>query len=67
VSSAVGTPTDPARILVDGSIVETFQGGAAHTTRVYPTARSTWVVDGPPVTAYRLGDMVADRPPRTYD
>ena len=55
VSYAEGTPTDPARILVDGSIVETFQGGASHTTRAYPTARSRWVVDGESITAYRLG------------
>jgi beta-fructofuranosidase len=54
VSSTAGTASDPARILVDGSIVETFQGGVSHTTRAYPTTRSRWVVDGEAVTAYRL-------------
>jgi beta-fructofuranosidase len=58
VSSAEGTPTEPARILVDGSMVETFHKGASHTTRVYPSANSSWVVDGAGVTAYRLGDRV---------
>ncbi len=56
VSAAEGTPTDPARILVDGSMVETFDHGASHTTRAYPTDHSGWVVDGAAVTAYRLGD-----------
>lgn len=59
VSSAEGTPADPARILVDGSMVETFHHGASHTTRAYPTANSSWVVDGAEVTAYRLGSRVA--------
>jgi beta-fructofuranosidase len=54
VSLAKGTPTDPARILVDGSMVETFQRGASHTTRAYPTMTSSWVVDGGDVTVYRL-------------
>ena len=64
VSSAEGTVTEPARILVDGSIVEVFQRGASHTTRAYPTAHSNWVVDGATVTAYRLGGRVVD-PART--
>jgi beta-fructofuranosidase len=55
VSAAEGTPADPARILVDGSMVESFHRGASHTTRAYPTANSSWVVDGAEVTAYRLG------------
>ena len=55
VSAMEGTPTDPARILVDGSMVETFHRGASHTTRAYPTADSAWLVDGAAVTAYRLG------------
>jgi beta-fructofuranosidase len=54
VSAVEGTLTDPARILVDGSMVETFHRGASHTTRAYPTAHSGWVVDGAAVTAYRL-------------
>jgi beta-fructofuranosidase len=68
VSAAEGTPADPARILVDGSIVETFERGATHTTRAYPTAATRWVVDGDALRAYRLGGMVAvagaaDMPP----
>ena len=59
VLSAEGTATEPARILVDGSIVEIFQRGMSHTTRVYPTADSNWVVGGTTVTAYRLGGRVA--------
>jgi hypothetical protein len=39
--------------------VETFHGGASHTTRAYPTAAGRWVVDGSAVTAYRLGGRVA--------
>jgi beta-fructofuranosidase len=61
VASAEGTATEPARILVDGSIVEIFQRGTSHTTRAYPTADSSWVVDGAAVTAYRLGGRVAGR------
>jgi beta-fructofuranosidase len=59
VSVTEGTPADPARVFVDGSIVETFHGGASHTTRAYPTADSSWVVDGAAVTAYRLGGRAA--------
>ena len=61
VSSAQGTATEPARILIDGSIVEVFQRGTSHTTRVYPTADSNWVVDGAAVIGYRLGGGVADQ------
>jgi beta-fructofuranosidase len=59
VSSVEGAAADPARILVDGSIVETFHDGASHTTRAYPTADTRWVVGGSAVTAYRLGGRVA--------
>jgi beta-fructofuranosidase len=49
----------PARILVDGSLVETFGAGAApFTTRAYPTARSGWILRlarPAAVTAWRLG------------
>jgi beta-fructofuranosidase len=58
VSSALGTPSDPARILVDGSIVESFASGASHTTRAYPATTSSWVVNGAQVTVYRLGAVV---------
>jgi beta-fructofuranosidase len=54
------TPSDPARILVDGSIVETFHRGTSHTTRAYPTISSSWVVEGGAISAYRLGDRGAD-------
>jgi beta-fructofuranosidase len=53
VSFAEASALDPARILVDGSIVETFHSGASHTTRAYPTLRSGWIAEGA-VTAYRL-------------
>lgn len=61
VAAAEATPANPARIFVDGSIVETFQGGRTHTTRAYPTVRSSWVVEGD-VSAYRLGDRAHDSP-----
>jgi beta-fructofuranosidase len=60
VAAADGTPTDPARILVDGSIVETFHGSRSCTTRAYPTMSSSWVVEGAAVTAYRLGHKGPD-------
>jgi beta-fructofuranosidase len=48
-----------ARILVDGSMVEAFDGaGSAHTTRAYPTETSRWRLRtaGPvPIAAWRLG------------
>jgi len=60
VAAADGTPTDPARILVDGSIVETFHRSRSCTTRAYPTMSSSWVVEGAAVTAYRLGHKGPD-------
>ena len=60
VAVAEATLADPARILVDGSIVETFHAGASHTTRAYPTISSSWVVTGEAVSAYRLGDRHAE-------
>ena len=51
-------PETGASIVVDGSVVEIFDGGAAPlTVRAYPTARSAWVVRGvtTPVEAWRLG------------
>jgi beta-fructofuranosidase len=48
----------PPRILVDGSIVEIFDGsGIPNTMRAYPTATSRWLLrfDGPaPLSAWRL-------------
>jgi beta-fructofuranosidase len=62
VVRARGTAADPAQILVDGSIVETFSGGVSHTTRAYPSVGSGWVVDGADVTGYRLGHTVEAGP-----
>lgn len=60
VAAAVGTATDPVRILVDGSIIETYAGGSAHTSRAYPTAADHWVVEGD-ATVYPLG-LAGSRP-----
>jgi beta-fructofuranosidase len=60
VSVVEATAADPARIFVDGSIVETFHRGASHTTRAYPTFSSSWVVEGAAATAYRLGHRGRD-------
>jgi beta-fructofuranosidase len=62
VSAAEGAPSDPVRILVDGSMVEVFHRGGSHTTRAYPGNGSRWVVEGTAVTGYRLGRMVRDSP-----
>jgi beta-fructofuranosidase len=45
VITVTGTPAEPARILVDASMVEAFDGGRSTTTRAYPTATSRWQVD----------------------
>jgi beta-fructofuranosidase len=62
VSEVHGRVEDPARVLVDGSIVESFVAGTATTTRSYPSPTSTWVVEADPaavsVTRLSLG---ADR------
>ncbi len=57
VLETVGTRDEPARILVDGSIVETFAAGAAATDRIYPGAGTGWLVeaDAADVTVFRLG------------
>ena len=54
--AVTGSAHDPARIFVDGSIIETFGGGAAHTTRAYPSASSRWSIEAPDqaVRVYRL-------------
>jgi beta-fructofuranosidase len=43
-----GSVEVPATVLVDGSIVELFRGGATRTERAYPTATSRWQVDADP-------------------
>jgi hypothetical protein len=55
-------PADPRtapRLLVDGSMIELFDGGpTAFTTRAYPTTASRWVLhlDSPaPIRAWQLG------------
>jgi len=55
-------PADPRkapRLLVDGSMIELFDGGpTAYTARAYPTTASRWVLhlDSPaPIRAWRLG------------
>ena len=45
VVTVAGTPDQPARILVDGSMVEAFAAGRSTTTRAYPTTTSRWLVD----------------------
>ena len=54
--SAVCTSQGPARILVDGSLVEMFDAGVSFTTRGYPTSSSAWMIDAAPedVTVYGL-------------
>ncbi len=57
VAEAAGTPAEPARILVDGSIVEAFADLRCWTGRAYPEQESHWRVAGDPaeVVVYRLG------------
>lgn len=60
-------PTDPQqvpRVLVDGSLIEVFDGGPRPcTVRAYPTVTSRWVLRGePPRAAWRLG-LPDPRPP----
>ncbi|ACQ79087.1 Glycosyl hydrolase family 32 domain protein [Beutenbergia cavernae DSM 12333] len=44
------------RVLVDGSVVEVFAGGDAHTVRAYPRAGESWVVRAAGgLTAWELG------------
>jgi len=56
IVAVTGSAADPARIFVDGSIIEAFSNGAAHTTRAYPSASSRWSIeaDGSAVRVYRL-------------
>ncbi|MFL6065693.1 MAG: glycoside hydrolase family 32 protein [Friedmanniella sp.] len=46
VTELAGTRAEPARLLVDGSLVEAFAAGRCWTTRAYPTSRSQWLVEG---------------------
>jgi beta-fructofuranosidase len=56
IVAVTGSTADPARIFVDGSIIETFSDGAAHTTRAYPSTSGRWSIeaDGSSVRVYRL-------------
>ncbi|HQR25697.1 MAG TPA: glycoside hydrolase family 32 protein [Nocardioides sp.] len=51
-----GSPQDPARVLVDGGVVEAFAAGDAHTTRARPGADHGWTVGAAPgtTTVHRL-------------
>ncbi|MGI3780935.1 MAG: glycoside hydrolase family 32 protein [Janthinobacterium lividum] len=52
-----GSAEVPTTVLVDGSIVELFRGGATRTDRAYPTVTSRWRVDADPgmVEGWTLG------------
>lgn len=57
VAGTAGSPELPARILVDGSMLEVFADGRSWTGRGYPRASERWrlVADPDAVTVYRLG------------
>lgn len=57
VVESVGSEAEPARLLVDGSVVEVFAGGRSWTTRAYPTPDTHWQLDGRPdrLVVHRLG------------
>lgn len=57
VVETLGTLGEPARVLVDGSVVETFAAGVAATTRAYPTGGAGWLVEAADdvVRIFRLG------------
>lgn len=65
VVTVAGTPSGPARVLVDGSMVEAFHGGRSVTTRAYPTATTRWRVrgDAAATRGYRLGLGAATEAP----
>ncbi len=52
-----GAGLEPARIFVDGSMVEAYDDGATITTRAYPDANHSWRLDAEPgaTSIYRLG------------
>ncbi len=51
-----GSADDPARILVDGSMIEAFTAGRSTTMRAYPTESSRWrVVTDAECEVWRLG------------
>jgi beta-fructofuranosidase len=43
-----GSAEAPTTVLVDGSVVECFRRGSTRTERAYPSATSTWRLDGDP-------------------
>jgi len=57
VAEVTGSVADPARILVDGSIIESFADGQVSTNRAYPSATSGWFIDADPgdITIWSLG------------
>jgi hypothetical protein len=62
VGDLVAATEGPARILVDGSVVEVFAGGRATTSRVYPTVDSGWQLEGSP-TDIRVWRLALPSPP----
>ena len=60
-----GSAEVPTTVLVDGSIVELFRGGATRTERAYPTTTSRWYLDADPamVEAWVLAAPETDPTP----
>lgn len=50
VVDVTGSAEEPARVLVDGDLVEAFARGTAHTTRARPDAHHAWMVTAEPGT-----------------
>lgn len=57
VIQADASASQPARVLVDGSLIEVFAGPTPTTRRAYPRAGSAWMIRADPAltTAWRLG------------
>jgi beta-fructofuranosidase len=57
IEQTVAELPGPGRVLVDGSMIESFVDGTPFTTRAYPTATSHWELRdvSAPLTVYRLG------------
>jgi beta-fructofuranosidase len=57
VDTLVVATDGPARIFVDGSMVETFTADHVETTRVYPRPTSRWLIEfgDQPIDVWRLG------------
>jgi beta-fructofuranosidase len=57
IAETSGSPTAPARMLVDGSMIEVFTDGRSWTGRGYPGPSKNWrlVAEPDAVTVHRLG------------